>query len=83
MKSSTPFQASLFLYSGFVFLVVFMAVGQRCYCNCGFLWIREEEKRAAPNLLQNQRTDDTKRKKKNRKEFEGNIRAAVQKGNGR
>lgn len=65
-----------------MFLVFLVAVGRRCYCNCGFLWIREEEKLAAPNLLQIRELTIQKEGEKNRKEFEGKIRAAVQKGNG-
>lgn len=53
---------------GCVFLVLFVAVGQRCYCNCGFLWIREEEKLAAPDLLQIRELAIQKRKKKETEE---------------
>lgn len=62
-----------------------MAVGQRCYCNWGFLWIREEENLAAPNSFQilemKIKKKKKERKKIRKKSSEGNLRAAVEQEN--
>lgn len=87
LKSLIPFlqkQASLFLYSGLCVFVFFRGCGAALLLQLWFPLDQGGRKICCPESTPNQRTDDTKRRgEKQKREFEGKIRAAVQNGIGR